>query len=232
MHDEAAPSSAPEDPLERLHALIDSCLPALAQSGKAPPTYVPPRPPITPEEASGFFDAIDHSPPVFVLQPTGHCVPVGIRAQYRRYELLYYKSRARNEIQLFREWLTHAAWIARLDLIYPRSNIVVDVDPFDIVVYADAGEPFLAVEAKKSRKELDNMLTDMSRFGDRPLLRDNESRPLSNAERKMVGLLSLRPKFFLAVAPGVECAYAVSYREDGPRPIASLHRIDGVPTQP
>jgi hypothetical protein len=226
------PVATAMDPLQRLDGLIRSCLPALAQPGRTPPTYVPPRSPITSEEASGFFDAIDHSPTLFVLQPTGHCVPVGIRAQYRRYELVYYKSKRKNEVQVFREWLTHAAAVARLDLTYPRGNIVIDVDPFDIVVYADAGEPFLAVEAKKSRKELDNMLTDMGRFAERLRLGDNQSRPLSNAEKKVVGLLSLRPRFFLAVAPGVECAYAVTYREDVPEPTASLRLIERVPTEP
>jgi hypothetical protein len=64
----------------------------------------------------------------------------------------------------------------------------------------------IAAEAKKSSKELDSMLAEMIGLHEQKWeLRCNTPR-LSNAAKKYRGLLALRPKFFLAVAPGVSRA--------------------------
>ena len=53
--------------------------------------------------------------------------------------------------------------------------------------------------------------------------------PLSNAAKKYRGLLALRPKFFLAVAPGISRAYAVHYPDDRAVQTAELISIEGIP---
>jgi hypothetical protein len=60
-------------------------------------------------------------------------------------------------------WLTHAAAVAslHLDYGYPCDDIALDVDAFDILVYSRSNQPLIAVEAKKTEKELEAMLAGM-----------------------------------------------------------------------
>jgi hypothetical protein len=195
-------------------------LPALARPGEDAPEYLQPAVEITPEEAQGFFRAIDSR--LFELEPDAQCRPVGLRAGYYCYELLYRPLKAGSEVRLWREWLTHAGAVAslHLDYRYPRYEIALDVDAFDVLAYSPLNQPLLAVEAKKSSKELDRMLAEMS--GLQPPL-------LSNAAKKYRGLLALRPEFFLAVAPGISRAYAVHYPDDRAVQRAELIPIEGIP---
>ena len=105
-----------------------------------------------------------------------------------------------------------------------------DVDAFDLLVYSPSNQPLIAVEVKKTVKELDQMLGAMKNLERTGMdLRCDQGR-LSNADKKFRGLLAIRPEFFLAVAPGVERHYQVCYRLDLTPKTAELIPIERVPT--
>jgi hypothetical protein len=113
-------------------------------------------------------------------------------------------------------WLTHAAAVAslHLDYGYPCDDIALDVDAFDILVYSRSNQPLIAVEAKKTEKELEAMLAGMKGLERTGLeLKCNQKR-LANTEKKFRGLLAIRPEFFLAIAPGLERHYRMRYQVD------------------
>ena len=71
---------------------------------------------------------------------------MGLRGGYYCYELLYRPLNAENRVRLWREWLTHAAAVAsmHLDFHYPRYDIALDVDAFDVLVYSHLNQPLVA----------------------------------------------------------------------------------------
>jgi hypothetical protein len=215
--------------MRRLEDLLMRSLPALARPGEDPPEYARPKVEVTPEEAQGFFRAIDAG--LFELEQDGQCRPVGMRAGYYCYPLLYRPLKAENRVILWREWLTHAAAVAslHLDFHYPRYNIALDVDALDILVYSPSNQPLVAVEAKQSSKLLERMLAEISTLQRHGLELRCNAPPLSNAAKKYRGLLALRPEFFLAVAPGISRAYAVHYPDDRAVQTAELISIEGIP---
>jgi hypothetical protein len=230
MRDELASSSSVTDPaIRRLADVIVQSLPALARPGEDPPEYVPPQSEITSEEARGFFRAIDAG--FFELEKDGYCRPRSIRPSTGYcYPLLERPVRAANRVRLWREWLTHASVAAslHLDYGYPRHDIALDVDAFDILVYSPSNQPLIAIEVKKTVAELDAMLKEILALqGQRWELTCRV--PLSNAAKKFRSLLALRPAFFLAVAPGVSRAYAVSYPDDRTVQTAELTTIERIP---
>lgn len=230
MPDEETPPASLTDPvLQRLEDLILHALPALARPGEDPPRYARSKIEVTSEEAHGFFRAVDAG--LFELEPDGQCRPVGLRAGYYCYELLYRPLNAVNEVILWREWLTHAAAVASLhgDYHYPSYDIALDVDAFDVLVYSPSNQPLVAVEAKKTSRELDRMLEEIAKLQRQGLeLRCNAPR-LSNAAKKYRGLLALRPQFFLAVAPGISRPFAVRYPESRAVQGAELVPIAAIP---
>lgn len=222
------PASSTDPAIQRLEDLIQRSLPALARPGEDPPEYARSAVEVTPGEAQGFFRAIDAG--LFVLERDAQCRPIGLRAGYYCYPLLYRPLNAVNEVILWREWLTHAAAVASLhgDFHYPRYDIALDVDAFDVLVYSRLNQPLLAVEAKKTSKELDRMLAEINTLPRHTWeLKCNAPR-LSNAAKKYRGLLALRPEFFLAVAPGISRAYAVHYPDDRAVQRAELMPIEGI----
>lgn len=214
------------DPLWRLDQLIHRCLPALTRTGESPPDYSRPKRDVTPGEAMGFFRAIDRG--FFDVEPDGRCRPLGLRAGYYCYPLLYRPLRAENRVILWREWLTHAAVVAslHLDYRYPRRDIALDVDAFDALVYSPSNQPLIAVEAKKTAAELEKMLAELNAFQGRTWELRCDAPRLSNAAKKFRGLLALRPKYFLAVAPGDSYAYQIGYPKTE---TATLRAIDRIP---
>jgi hypothetical protein len=83
---------------------------------------------------------------------TGYCYP-----------LLERPLKQVNRVRLWREWLTHAAApaILHFDYGYPLHDIALDVDAFDVLVCSPSNQPLVAVEVKKTSKELDRMLEEM-----------------------------------------------------------------------
>lgn len=180
-------------------------------------------------EARGFLRAIDNR--FFEMEPDGQCGPVGLRQGYYCYGLLYRPLKAGNEVLLWREWLTHAATVAslHLDYGYPCDDIALDVDAFDILVYSRSNQSLIAVEAKKTEKELDAMLAVMKALELTGLeVKCNQPR-LSNAAKKFRSLRAIRPEFFLAAAPGVERHYELRHRVDGTPKTAELIPIERIP---
>lgn len=222
-------TSSGDSSVDRLDRLIDDCVPLFARPGE-PPVFVAPTVPVTPEEAEGFLRAIDCG--LFVVEPDGQCRPVGLRQGYYCYELLYRPSKARNEVRLWREWLTHAAVVARLhlDYGYPTDDLALDVDAFDVLVYSPTNQPLIAVEAKKTAGELEKMVSEMLELEPTGFELQWNQPKLSNAANKFRGLLALRPNFFLAVAPGVERAYAVRYPTDRAPKTLQLSQIERIPS--
>lgn len=101
--------------------------------------------------------------------------------------MLFRPTKSYPDVQLWREWLTHAAAVARLhlDYGYPKNNVSLDEDSFDVVVHGRHNEPFIAVEVKKTMRELDKMierLLELSRGeGGLPaLLQDRLLHPLDD----------------------------------------------------
>jgi hypothetical protein len=223
-------ASSTDSAVRRLEDLIANCLPALAPPGGDPPEYQPPISSITSEEAQGFFRAIDAG--IFDLSDKGRCRPRGMRPSTGYcYPLLERPDKAKNTVRLWREWLTHAAAPAALHLDdgYPLHDIALDVGAFDVLVYSPLNQPLVAVEVKKTSAELDAMLKAM-RALERQRWELKYDARLSNAEQKFRSLLALRPEFFLAIAPGVERAYAVSYPDDRTIPTLELSAIERIPS--
>jgi hypothetical protein len=199
--------------------------------GGDPPEYVPPKPAITAEEADGFFRAIDAG--LFELSEKGRCRPRRMRPSTGYcYPLLERPVKTENRVRLWREWLTHAAApaILHLDYAYPLHDIALDVDAFDVLVYSPSNQPLVAVEVKKTSKELDKMLEEMRALEQPGWELKYDIRP-SNAAQKFRSLLALRPVYFLAAAPaGVSQAYAVSYPDDRGIQTAELTAIERIPS--
>ena len=115
-----------------------------------------------------------------------------------------------------------------LDYGYPLHDIALDVGAFDVLVFSPLNRPLIAVEAKKSSAGLNTMLKQMTTF--KPEMWELRSHvPLSNSVKKYRSLLTLRPKYFLAVAPDDSRAYSVSYPDDGSVQAAELTAIDRIP---
>jgi hypothetical protein len=230
MPNDNATSPFSADPaIRRLEDLIAKCLPALAMRGDDPPEYLPPKRAITPEEAHGFFRAIDSG--LFELSDNGQCRPCGMRPSTGYYyPLLERPNKAENRVRLWREWLTHAAAPAslHLDYGYPLHDIALDVDAFDVLVYSPLNQPLVAVEVKKTSAELDAMLREMRALERQRWELKYHARP-SNAAQKFRSLLALRPVFFLALAPGISRAYAVHYPADHTVQTAELTSIERIP---
>jgi hypothetical protein len=229
VHGETTTSSS-DSAVQRLDDLIAECLPALTRPGESPPEYVPPKERISSQEAQDCFRAVDAG--FFDVGEDGLCRPRGMRPSTGyAYPLLTRPEKAKNRVTLWREWLTHAAACAslHLDYGYPLHDIALDVGPFDVLVYSPSNQPLVAVEAKKSAAELDVMLTQMYALQGESWEYEYRVR-LSNAAQKFRGLLALRPAFFLAIAPGVSRAFAVSYPDDRSVQTAYLDPIDRIPS--
>lgn len=211
----------------RLESLVRNCLGALAPTGGDPPSYVHPE--VTAEEATAFFRAIDSG--LFVVEPDGQCRSQGLRAGYYCYPLLYRPQNAVNAVILWREWLTHAGVAAalHLDYGYPVDDIALDVDAFDVLVYSRSNRVHLAVEAKKSTKELDAMLAAMKTLEGKPWLTQCNAPRLTNAAKKFRGLVALRPRFFLAVCPTMSHAYEVRCSRVAGGQTVEMAEIDAIP---
>jgi hypothetical protein len=230
MPNEIATSASTDSAVRRLEDLIAKCLPALAMPGDDSPEYLPQKTAITPDEARGFFRAIDAG--LFELSAKGHCRPQRMRPSTGYcYPLLERPNKAENKVKLWREWLTHAAApaILHLDYGYPLHDIALDLDAFDVVVFSPLNQPLVAVEVKKTSVELDAMLSEMSSFEEQGWELKYDTRP-SNAAQKFRSLVALRPEFFLAVAPGASRAYAVTHPADRSVHTAKLTPIGRIPT--
>lgn len=226
-NENTTPPLSAETPVRRLEDLIAKCLPALATPGDHPPEYVP-KSAISGEEAHGFFRAIDAG--LFELSDKGQCRPRGMRPSTGYcFPLFDWESKAKSQVRLFREWLTHAAAPAslHLDYGYPLHDIALDVDAFDVLVYSPSNQPLVAVEVKKSSAELDKMLAEMHALEQQGWELKYDARS-SNAAQKFRSLLAFRPVFFLAIAPGVSRAYAVNYPADRAE-TAELNPIEQIP---
>jgi hypothetical protein len=220
----------PDLSIKRLDDLVAGCLPALALPEGGPPEYLLPKIPITSDEARGFFRAIDAG--LFDLTRGGLCRPRRMRPSTGYcYPLLERPLRTENRVRLWREWLTHAAApaILHLDYGYPLHDVALDVDAFDVLVYSPENQPLVAVEVKKATKEVDAMLSEMRAMENKGWELKCRTRP-SNAAQKFRGLLALRPKFFLAIAPGASRAFEVSYPDDRTDLTAKLIEIERIPS--
>jgi hypothetical protein len=80
-------------------------------------------------------------------------------------------------------------------------------------VYSPANQPLVAVEVKKNIAELNRLLAELHALEGEPFELSCGMR-LSNSAKKFRSLLALRPTYLLAVAPTLQCAFAVSYAED------------------
>jgi hypothetical protein len=218
------------DPLRRLHELIQRSVPHMARPGGGCPAYLEPIVATTPEEAAGFFRAIDAK--LFEVEPDGQCRPSPrLRQGYYCYGLLYRPLNAFDDVRMWREFLTHAAAVAilHLDYGYRCDDIALDVDSFDLLVYSRSNQPLVAVEVKKTTAELDKMLAAMHGLAAVGLETVCNRRKLSNAHNKFRGLLAIRPKYFLAIAPGDIRALRVRYRTDQLPKSAELVPVDRIP---
>lgn len=211
--------------LVRLDALIAAAIPALEARLQKPLEYRPPSIPITEGEAAGFFRSIDSG--FFDVEEDGLCIPRTMRPSTGfSYPLLSLPMRASSTVALWREWLTHASLPAFLhfDLGYARHDIALDVDAFDALVFSVENQPLVAVEAKKTAIELQKTVSEVSQLVEQPF-RLRRAPRLSNSEQKARSLLALRPRFFLAVAPGQSSAFAVRYPPD---PASATARVEPV----
>ena len=203
------PQPVNRDPVRRLDDFIQSCLPHRFAGRDVLAEYVQPARAVTREEAGAFFRAVDSG--LFELQPDGYCKPHGFRP-YGCVQLLDPVAKGSNQVRLFREWLTHAAILAELvlDYHYDPDDIAIEVGAFDGLVYSRSNRPFIAVEAKSTEAELKAMLHEMC-----DLQAGVPDLPCgvhpSNAGKKFRSLLALRPRLFLAAAPGIRRAFAVDY---------------------
>lgn len=197
--------------LRRLDALVDEAMPVLEKNVGRPLEYRPPATPVSEGEAAGFFRSIDSG--FFDLEMDCLCIPRLMRPSTGfSYPLLSLLTRTSSTVVLWREWLTHAAVPALLhfEYGYEGHDIALDIDAFDALVFSSANQPLIAVEAKKTAAELRKTVSEMSALVTRPF-RLRRAPRLSNAEQKARSLLALRPRFFLGVAPGEQCAYSVTF---------------------
>ncbi len=218
-----------QDAVPRLHALITRWRAAFE---RLHPGWNPERPKafdpdeLDPEVAAGYLRAIgeelDGDPLFDVIDDCGTCRPQGLRAAYC-YELIFERDKKKQLFTLWKEWLVHAAAVGKLhyDLDYPRDRIAVEVDAFDALVYSSENAPLIAAEAKRSADEVIAILATMEKWQGKDFeLRcrepcspngGNVSHQLSNAEKKVRGLLALRPRYFWATGPGISSTFNVSY---------------------
>jgi hypothetical protein len=215
--------------LSRLDVLIQEALPKLARANEATPLLTSTTPPITESEAAGFFRAIDAG--LFELTGEGYCIPRTLRLSAGwTYPLLERRDSKVNQVSIWREWLTHAATAAvmHLDYGYSADDIGLDVDAFDLMVYTPINQPFIAVEVKKTTKELERLIVEMLALQEKPFALRRTPR-LTNSEQKYRGLLALRPPYFLASAPELTRAFAVAYPTDSAYRVARLTEVERVP---
>jgi hypothetical protein len=197
-----------------------------------PEDYVKPEQ-ITEEEARGFLRAVDAG--VFEIGRYGHCYPRGMRPSISSPPgFLDWFDKRGGKVMVWREWLTHAATPLMLheEYGYPLHDIALEVDggAFDVLVYSAFNQPFIAVEVKKRVKELDVLISNLHALEGKPF-EVTFTKRLTNAEQKFRGLLSLRPVYFLGVAPTVPPrAFKVSYPSDPATQTAELVEIDNIPT--
>ena len=73
---------------------------------------------------------------------------------------------------------------------------------FDLVAYGRDGEPLVACEVKKTKREIDDLVDAMLRYVPQLPLSEEPRRPrLRNAYGKVVGLRQLNPRCFWALGP-------------------------------
>jgi hypothetical protein len=213
--------------IERLETLIADAIPALEARLERPLEYREPRSPITEGEAAGFFRAIDGG--FFEVEVDALCIPRLMRPSTGfSYPLLSPLTKHSSTIVIWREWLTHASLPATLhfDLGYPTHDIALDVDAFDALAFSKDNQPWIVVEAKKTIAELEKTVREMTALVEQPFRLRRAPPRLSNSEQKARGLLALRPRFFLVIAPGQSSAFSVSYPPDPNAATATLQPIE------
>jgi hypothetical protein len=219
----------PNSAVERLDTLIAGAVPVISENLGRQLEYRIPVPEVTEGEAAGFFRSIDAG--FFEVEDEALCIPRRMRPSTGFcYGLLYLPVKTGPTVALWREWLTQGALpaIAHFDLGYPAHDIALDVDAFDALVFSTANQPLIAVEAKKTTRELDTMIKEMTALVQQPFLLRRTPPSLSNSEQKARSLLALRPSFFLAVAPEKTEAFALSYPPD---PTAATATLEPVPIE-
>jgi hypothetical protein len=206
-------------PVDRLGVLIRRrWLPAFVAANPGTSVDAYHESPVLPQEAAGFLRALDSGVLLMAEDQEGRQTGLGRLPGYRAYycyPLLYRPVKALPDVYLWREWLTHAAVAARLhlDFGYPKHVLALEEDAFDVVVHGRQNEPLIAVEVKKSAKELTQMVERLH------VLSHGTFDPwcgekLSNSDKKYRGLLALRPPFFWAVSPELEAVFDVTYSHD------------------
>lgn len=104
----------------------------------------------------------------------------------------------------FAELVLNHGWAA------PR--VAFEYDALDVVTFDDDGAVVVAVEAKRDEALLNRMLDEMAATTPELLAAAN-----MNSTRKVAALARLRPRVFVAVAPGVRRMFDVTYGEVVPR---------------
>jgi hypothetical protein len=183
------------------------------------------------DEAFGFLRALDTG---IVKVASGRCsLPAIHRASRKPTEPCLFGVRKGSVYLAWREYVTQVGAVASLVIDYGWPAALVALDPrnweFDVAGFAsEAGDAamIVACETKKTRKELDKLLSQLSAASQAALPRAELGS--LDGHKKYRGLLIERCPFFWAVAPGVRRAFSVAYSGEA----AVLSEIEDLPSYP
>ena len=140
-------------------------------------------------------------------------------------EQFFWSGRKANAPRTFTIWIELVITLAVLarmhfDFGWPKSLIATQSEgdwAFDVVGYKSEGGSSLLVacEVKKSRKEIDALVSHMQSFGHHPTLSGEQLKGTKrNALKKVTALRNHKPEIFWAVGPDrYEKFFSIQYRE-------------------
>ncbi|GIH66986.1 hypothetical protein [Microbispora siamensis] len=162
-------------------------------------------PPLHREEAEGLVLALRSG--LVMVERAGVFRLAGAHAAKGPYNLFSTGPRP----MLNREYLIQIATFAELVVHHrwPARQVVFEYDAFDLGVLDEGDRPAILVETKRDEAGLDVMLSRVTAARE-----DEVLQPRTADQRKASALVRLRPRRFLAVAPGVRRCFG-SVVEDG-----------------
>lgn len=152
---------------------------------------------LTDEEVSGFLRACKKG--ICKFDNEGRCLLPSIRrVPVKPTEPRLIGFRGHRPYLAWREYVVQVGFLAELLLDYGYEPSLVALDPerdwaFDLAVYARSGSMVIAVEVKKSRREIEAEMKAIA----------------SRTSNKYRGLIRHRARYFWAVAPGYRRAFRI-----------------------